>query len=88
MSESDREEALSPCPFCGGDAEIADEQVNAAQFVLCLDCGAEGPVSESSDRAAEAWNRRQSAPCPHLRSSAEGTQYCALAQSGADENKK
>lgn len=26
---------------------------------------------------------RQSTPCPHLRSSSEGTQYCALAQSGA-----
>jgi len=64
------EEELSPCPFCGGEAEII---VGAHHFrdakVYCPRCSSEGAVCDADDGEPEelernedaaiaAWNRR------------------------------
>lgn len=56
---------LSPCPFCGGEAELLAQGVSA--MVRCTSCGASiawqrrpdawGPVTEV-DMAVGAWNAR------------------------------
>lgn len=58
---------LSPCPFCGGEAEFED--FAGVTYVKCLSCGAESKrepynvatVETPAGRAAKsvtAWNRR------------------------------
>ncbi|HDR9208549.1 TPA: Lar family restriction alleviation protein [Burkholderia vietnamiensis] len=45
---------LKPRPFCGSH----EVQMYSGAFVSCLDCGSDGPIMESDEQAAEAWNRR------------------------------
>lgn len=57
------EQGLKPCPFCGGEAQIARAMhmgnVTYRFFVTCLVCGAETPrTSRTIKQATEAWNRR------------------------------
>ncbi|GDY37277.1 Lar family restriction alleviation protein [Acidovorax sp. NB1] len=49
-------EALLPCPFCGGEADVA-EQAGIA-WITCAQCLAEGPIAEHGDAAAKLWNSR------------------------------
>ena len=55
-------QAIKPCPFCGGDAEIkrVSEPLSRAAFyaVLCTVCGISTAHSSSEAHAVEAWNRR------------------------------
>ena len=57
------EQGLKPCPFCGGEAQIARTMHMGMRayrfFAVCLVCGAEMPrTSRTMTQAAEAWNRR------------------------------
>ena len=52
---------LKPCPFCG--STIVEMDDNAAPFfVVCLHCQASGPMYDSWNAAATAWNRRAAKP--------------------------
>lgn len=57
------EQGLKPCPFCGGEAQIASTMHMGMRayrfFAVCLVCGAEMPrTSRTIKQATEAWNRR------------------------------
>lgn len=50
---------LSLCPFCGCvDVEVTRLLHPKHKSVVCLLCGAGGPVAETGKKASEAWNRR------------------------------
>lgn len=49
-------EALLPCPFCGGRAEI--QRGAYTKYVLCLKCAVMGPNLAADDELIAAWNRR------------------------------
>ena len=50
---------LKPCPFCGSDNLIVEENIS----VVCLECGATGPLHDSIDGADWDWNTRYSPRC-------------------------
>lgn len=50
---------LKPCPFCGDKIPHIWIPANGGYSVICGNgCGAEGPVMENEERAADAWNTR------------------------------
>lgn len=68
----DDTETLKPCPFCGGEAKLAEveEESNRGGYVVaCIRCECSTrvwfPVKDSVDRILrEAWNKRQPPPRP------------------------
>ncbi len=55
---------LKPCPFCGGDAMLLAFEPSAGSappywMGNCITCDADGPARHDKDKAAEAWNRRE-----------------------------
>lgn len=55
---------LKPCPFCGGDAEVGEEQESIFDpepqfyYIYCeFDC-ATGCKAPTLDKAARIWNTR------------------------------
>jgi Lar family restriction alleviation protein len=66
MTQAD--DALKPCPFCGGEAEHSVGKTGDGKpwhYVECVECGASGPNSPYADHniavvqfRAEAWNTR------------------------------
>lgn len=44
-----------PCAFCGGETVLDQVDANHRYFVLCLDCNAAGPDSESADMAVNLY---------------------------------
>jgi len=46
---------LKPCPFCGGEVEIFDNE--DGWFIECGKCGA-GKICATESKAIAAWNRR------------------------------
>lgn len=46
---------LKPCPFCKSK-NVGAHKI-ASWAVVCEDCMAEGPLTQSRDKAIEAWNR-------------------------------
>lgn len=61
-------EPLLACPFCGGEASIADaeEAGDSAKVVYCTSCGASSKVifalkCDVDAQLIETWNRRTSA---------------------------
>lgn len=70
------DEALDPCPFCGGNAEVIslfNSPPHGRTFVRCLSCFSSGPAARM-DLAIQAWNRRpeRDALRAALRNIAEG----------------
>lgn len=54
-------EPIKPCPFCGNDDPYWDSQIidgKEVMFLVCGDCGCEGPTHVDSSIAAERWNER------------------------------
>ena len=61
---------LKPCPFCGNnDLKDMDIETTGRQslhiknkvkscFVHCWECGANGAVASTENKAIEAWNKR------------------------------
>ena len=49
---------LEPCPFCGGEAWIEDQDEHL--FVSCLTDGCEttGPIGFTNEDAIRKWNKR------------------------------
>jgi Lar family restriction alleviation protein len=52
---------MKPCPFCGetpNDVQVASDD-GECSFVVCVECGAAGPIVEGDDlEAIAAWNKR------------------------------
>ena len=48
---------LKPCPFCGGEALIKQDQYSRS-YVVCPNCDTRSAARFDAARAAEAWNRR------------------------------
>ena len=48
---------LRPCPFCGGHKLTVNKTERVAS-VICLKCGAEGPVRRFKTRAKDSWEKR------------------------------
>ena len=61
MPPSDKLET-KPCPFCGCSSIYMDGPMvidgDDHHFMVCLTCGAEGPVQKSQLTARYLWNRR------------------------------
>ena len=49
------EEALKPCPFCGGEAIWVTEDKN---WIMCKECRTDGRLRKSHQDAIDAWNKR------------------------------
>lgn len=47
---------LKPCPFCGGEAEIA-ARIDKC-YAICKGCGAVAAGADTIDNAAKTWNKR------------------------------
>jgi len=45
-----------PCPFCGS-SNVVLESYYEESYARCLDCGAEGPVSNCAE-GEKLWNNR------------------------------
>ncbi len=57
------EPTLLPCPFCDDKLAHIWSPAQGGYSVICGNgCGAEGPVMENEERAAEVWNKRTPAP--------------------------
>jgi Lar family restriction alleviation protein len=57
-------DADKPCPFCWSeDVEPTDQSCTSPplRVIACRNCGAEGPVAQTDDKAWERWNRRDNA---------------------------
>lgn len=54
--------ALKPCPFCGGEANVIEHRfhgLDSSYGLQCKKCKAETyQFYESEEKAIEAWNRR------------------------------
>lgn len=54
---------LKKCPFCGGEARLADEPIGKGKClysVLCEnDCVVQGTYHTTAESAIKAWNRRK-----------------------------
>ena len=64
---------LKPCPFCGGEGVITDEDCYGFTYndwmVYCENCQTYvgfGLQCETPEEAAEAWNRRTSYDNPRI----------------------
>jgi len=49
---------LKPCPFCGGDAHVFEDDDNVPRWVTCKDCEADGPHDGIVNDVVNAWNER------------------------------
>lgn len=55
-AETEENEELKPCPFCGGIASL--KYFDGLYFVLCGSCGAMTKRYRDTDYIKKAWNRR------------------------------
>lgn len=53
---------LKPCPFCGGEAILAENANSEELLVECCNCYAHTGLYCSEQEAIDAWNRRVSPP--------------------------
>jgi hypothetical protein len=56
-------DGLQPCPRCKGKPVMASNRKSATfdQFVLCGNCGLEGPHDDSLGGARNLWNEQTNA---------------------------
>lgn len=50
--------SFARCPFCGGVAEMGDEEDTGGYSVQCTTCFAIGPPNKDQRAAARLWNSR------------------------------
>ena len=48
-----------PCPFCGSK-EIVFTRNKTSAWMICVNCGGDGPAAGSEEKAIELWNKRVS----------------------------
>jgi Lar family restriction alleviation protein len=64
---------VKPCPFCGGEnVAVRIGEKPGWRYAQCTRCGAAGPeirpgraeerAADTTQRAAEAWNKREGQP--------------------------
>jgi Lar family restriction alleviation protein len=53
-------EELKPCPFCGGEADLSQEDKPQVWFVFCKKCGVSTDTSYEESQAVGEWNTRPS----------------------------
>ncbi len=60
MTDTDLASAieLKPCPFCGGEAVISDNNTGLVFYVRCKQCRSAGPAERCATDAAATWNTR------------------------------
>ena len=46
------------CPFCGV-ANAMEQNDHGVFWITCNECGANGPLTETGDSAAQRWNHRK-----------------------------
>jgi Lar family restriction alleviation protein len=51
-------EALKPCPFCGGKPINTRDTTFDKYWVFCSVCFASGPHMKTKEEAIAAWNKR------------------------------
>lgn len=49
---------LSECPFCKSLCLSYTSNGHESNFVMCDDCGADGPTAKTKEGAAYVWNNR------------------------------
>lgn len=79
-------EGLKPCPFCGGEALMHTELWKGkpfAYYVMCMDCSAAHPYSETKEEAVTLWNRRNSEKKGIWLENTDGTHFCSNCQKNA-----
>lgn len=52
-----REAVMNNCPFCGND-DVTCIEGSSMSWVVCEECGAEGPMAVTSAGAIRKWNER------------------------------
>ena len=57
-SISHKDTGLPPCPFCGGEALILENDGTGIFEVACFDCGASIGGFDTEEEAKEAWASR------------------------------
>lgn len=74
-----KKEKLLPCPFCGGNRLTMNDSGYDDWFLVCDDCGADGPTAVTRYNAKYLWNDR-SAPreAPPAKAVEPETQYPLL----------
>lgn len=52
---------LKTCPFCGGEAEVYEEEDESQEwiYVRCVDCWARTDGNDTEIGARDAWNQRK-----------------------------
>lgn len=50
---------LKPCPFCGGEANIQEDNLFGTFIPYCPNCLTQKGRFSSRESAIEAWNRRE-----------------------------
>ena len=49
---------LKPCPFCGGEAELYEDDCSSKFYVCCEACGCSTALHWREEYVIEVWNRR------------------------------
>lgn len=57
-----KQDDLAACPFCGSIDQDTNSNGMESTFVMCNNCGAEGPPMPTEDEAITAWFTRASLP--------------------------
>ncbi len=57
-----KQDDLAACPFCGSINQDASSNGMESHFVVCQDCGAEGPAKDTEQEAITAWFTRATLP--------------------------
>ena len=74
---------LKPCPFCGSSA-VEMDCGKLPFFVVCLHCSSSGPMHDSWNAAATAWNRRVPVSTRQDGAPGKGLKTALRARGGSD----
>lgn len=57
-----KQDDLAACPFCRSINQDTSSNGMESHFVVCQDCGAEGPAKDTEQEAITAWFTRATLP--------------------------
>ena len=55
-----------PCKFCGSESSRYSSHFGLSHAIVCNQCGANGPIAYSKEKAVEQWNRCSSSDAEKL----------------------